>query len=102
MLQNFLAFQCELTPRRRDLRDVGDGRGHHEGHCQSLECLEGENVSGVRDEGVAQHPGGVGQHADDDDVHVADDVSDGSGKDLKTQQWETFYLLIASFWLHKI
>ena len=73
----------KLIPRWRNLRNIGDGRGHHKGHGQSFECLEGEDISGVRDEGVTQHPGSVGQHADDDDVHVADDVGDGSGKDLK-------------------
>ncbi len=85
-----------LKPWWRDLCDVGDSRGHHEGHGQSLECLEGEDVGGVRDEGVAQHPGGVGQHADDDDVHVPDDVSDGSGEYLRASNVGIFFVKVTT------
>ena len=54
---------------------------HHQSHGQAFESLERINVSRIGDERVAEEPGGVGQHPDDDDVHVTDDVSDRTGED---------------------
>ena len=53
---------------------------------------------------AASSPGRVGQHPDDDDVHVADDVSDGSGEYLENRRRLNFAPLppahsLGSFWL---
>lgn len=66
---------------RGNLGHVGDRRRHHQGHGETLEGFKRVHVRGVGDERVAQQSGRVGEHADDDDVHVADDVGDGAGED---------------------
>ena len=39
-----------------DLGNISHSWRHHEHHGQAFKCLEGEDVGGVGDERVAQHP----------------------------------------------
>ena len=77
------AHHARHRRRRRDLGHVGHGRGHHERHRQALQRLERVDVvvDGLLQERVAKHPDEVGDHAQHDDVDVADQVGDGAGED---------------------